>query len=188
MQCRIAHLLNAARPHLSRRCLIASPASQQRAAPQILQLLRPLWTVSHTIAASHFHVMILSFSPTALYDACAARGVSLPKLTFPGQDPNRPLSSVSGSPSSTQPPSQSQSTQSQSTSRVSQITVSSMVSPIPTISQSTVTSLPASTVLPNVTAAPSTTTRSSTAMSAGSMDLRAMLMMIGSLVAGSLLI
>ena len=158
-----------------------------RVAPQISRLVRVLLTVRRKVACL-ISMYWLHISPPALYDACAALGVSLPKLTFPGQDPNRPLSSVSGSPSSTQSPSQSQSTQSESTSRASQSVVTTLTSPFPTISQSTVTSLPASTVLPNVTAATSTTTRSSASRSAGSMDLRVVLVTMGSLVTGFLLI
>lgn len=117
-----------------------------------------------------------------LYDACATLGVSLPVLTFPGENPNRPLSSVSGSAFSTA--SSTSSSFTSSTSHISQTTISSLASPIPTISQSTVTALPSSTPLP---AAPSTS-RSSARKPEGVVDLRMMMMMIGSLIAGSLLV
>lgn len=134
-------------------------------------------------AASSSNFTTAQATVDELYDACATLGVSLPVLTFPGENPNRPLSSVSGSAFSTA--SSTSSSFTSSTSHISQTTISSLASPIPTISQSTVTALPSSTPLP---AAPSTS-RSSARKPEGVVDLRMMMMMmIGSLIAGSLLV
>jgi len=74
--------------------------------------------------------------PQALVDgltvACSIEGFTLPELTFPGQNPNRTLSTVSGSHTS-------------KASAISQITISALPSslaPSTTISQKTVTEVP----------------------------------------------
>jgi hypothetical protein len=63
---------------------------------------------------------------------CSLHGVSLPKLTYPGQNPNRVLSTMSVAPSTS------------STAGLSQTTVFS-VTPSPPISQTTITAPPSTT-------------------------------------------
>jgi len=75
-----------------------------------------------------------------LYNSCTELGYQLPILTFPGQDANRPLSSLPSSAIST------------SRSR-SQTTGTTLVNPFATISQTAITSLPG----PLTTTEPSTT-------------------------------
>ncbi|KAF8898145.1 hypothetical protein CPB84DRAFT_1780975 [Gymnopilus junonius] len=93
----------------------------------------------------------------ALVDACAALSLALPKLTFPGQNPNRTISSVASSASST--------ASSGSPSPTAQITVSNpaqtslfSTSSTSQLAQSTVTSIPSNTS--PVSPSPSTSTTS----------------------------
>ncbi|KDR74500.1 hypothetical protein GALMADRAFT_141530 [Galerina marginata CBS 339.88] len=84
----------------------------------------------------------------ALVSECTSKGFSLQKLTFPGQNPNRTLSSVV-IPSSSQTTAPSQSTVFTAT-------------PTPPLSQSTVTALP-STTAPGPSPAPTTASGSRSA-------------------------
>ncbi|PPQ68358.1 hypothetical protein CVT26_005920 [Gymnopilus dilepis] len=97
----------------------------------------------------------------ALVDTCAALGFALPKLTFPGQNPNRTISSVASSKAST-------AASSSTLGIASQITISdpSQTSLLSTTStsqlvQSTVTSPPSDTSSANSPASPSTTSGAS---------------------------
>lgn len=114
-----------------------------------------------------------------LYNACAGQGLTIPILTFPGQDPGRPVSSISGAAAPT-------STESQTSSQSVVTSLSAPLSTTAPVSQSTVTSLPSTTALPSV-ASSSPTTNSARKME-GSVDLHIPLMMIGSLIVASSLV
>jgi hypothetical protein len=128
--------------------------------------------------SNHSSISFL-FPTTGLYNACAGQGLTIPILTFPGQDPGRPVSSISGAAAPT-------STESQTSSQSVVTSLSAPLSTTAPVSQSTVTSLPSTTALPSV-ASSSPTTNSARKME-GSVDLHIPLMMIGSLIVASSLV
>ena len=119
----------------------------------------------------------------ALYDDCAGLGIQLPVLTFPGQNPNRTLSSVVQFPSSqatasVSTPSTVQSTISAPTSSVVHITVSILTS------SGTLTSSATSAISPQSTATTHTPNSSSTSSS----GIRSMEISCFNLIAGAMVI
>ncbi|KAF5322794.1 hypothetical protein D9619_001175 [Psilocybe cf. subviscida] len=104
-------------------------------------------------ASSTSNFTIIQETLDMLHNQCASVGISLPKLTFPGQNPNRQLSSVasvastraaSGSQAaaSSSAPGSNSTVATPSSTGISQITITALDPTItsPTIAQSTVTS------------------------------------------------
>ncbi|KIM42931.1 hypothetical protein M413DRAFT_26892 [Hebeloma cylindrosporum] len=99
---------------------------------------------------------------------CALIGNDLPKLTFPGQNPNRTLSAVPNLPSSTG---------TASTSRVSQTTVTSVnITPAPY--QSTVSAIPTTSNTPSTSSVSSLGVRSAQGGMLGVVLASAVVMMV----------
>jgi hypothetical protein len=116
----------------------------------------------------------------ALYDDCAGLGIQLPVLTFPGQNPNRTLSSAVQFPSS-------QATTSVSTPSTVQSTISAPTSSVVQITVSTLTSSATSAISPQSTTATTHTPNSSSTSSSGirSMEISCFNLIAGAMVIGT---